>query len=109
MTKIYLKTKPAVFQFCRVLSLSNASGSVFISKHKSIFDHFFSIKNESLLSNIIIILFHRETMVLLTIVLTLSCQSQLLSSAFVRLLMSYCSLYNKQYRLDRTAPKREVR
>ena len=27
MNKIYLKTKTAVFQFCRVLSLSKAGGS----------------------------------------------------------------------------------
>ena len=52
MTKIYLKTKSAVFQFCRVLSLSKAPRSVCISKHKYVFDHlFYSIKDECLLKH----------------------------------------------------------
>ena len=87
MTKIYLKTKSAVFQFCRVLSLSKAPGSVLLVNTNTYSTIYFIQSNMNVFPNIIIILFHRETMVLLTIVLTLSCQSQLLSSAFVRLLM----------------------
>ena len=88
MTKIYSKTKSAVFQFCRVLSLSKAPGSVLLVNTNTYSTIYFIQSNMNVFPNIIIILFNRETMVLLTIVLTLSCQSQLLSSALVRLLMS---------------------